>query len=233
MYKCNFCNYKAKYFFVGGNPQAVLTKYGVIGGGRRTHCYCPNCRSKDRDRSLALFLDKELKISKEAYKVLHFAPEAIIERMLRPLDNLDYKTADLLMKNVDYQLDLLQLQIEDDQYDLIICNHVLEHIDNDLQAMQEIFRVLKPGGTAIMQTPIADKLATTLEDPEIIDPIARLETYGQADHVRLYGWDYPLKLRQAGFSLQVKYLQQILGTEAVREAAVIENEPFFIGKKLV
>jgi len=119
-------------------------------------------------------------------KLLHVAPEPNLRTWLRSLPELDYVSADLDMVGNDLKLDLTDIALPDSSFHAIICNHVLEHIPDDAKAMSEITRVLKPGGWAILQTPISLSLSQTYEDFLITDPAERERAFGQNGHVRIY-----------------------------------------------
>lgn len=126
------------------------------------------------------------------------------------MQNLDYTTTDLNSPLADVKADICDLPFKDHSFDFILCNHVLEHIPDDTKAMQEIYRVLKPGGTAILQIPQDLSRETTFEDDSITDPKERARIFGQYDHVRVYGRDYFNKLRRLGFEVkEIAYSSQL------------------------
>ena len=133
-------------------------------------------------------------------KVLHFAPEQPFLKRFRDLKNLDYTTADLDSPIADLHLDVTAIDQPSDTYDVVICNHVLEHVDNANNAFSEIKRILKPGGWAILLVPINPDV-DTFEDPTITDPKERERLFGQYDHVRQFDRDYAEVLRRAGFKV--------------------------------
>lgn len=134
--------------------------------------------------------------------MLHFAPEQAFYKRFRKLKNLDYTTTDLNSPLADVKADICDLPFSDNEYDVIFCNHVLEHIPDDQKAMQELFRVLRSGGWAILQIPQDLKREKTFEDDTITDPKERARIFGQYDHVRVYGRDYFEKLRKIGFQVE-------------------------------
>jgi SAM-dependent methyltransferase len=134
--------------------------------------------------------------------VLHIAPEPAIERRLRGLRDVRYTSGDISGRGVDMRIDVCEIPFADGQFDIVICNHVLEHVLEDKTAMKEINRVLKPGGRAIVIVPIDCNRKSTFEDSEITDPQERLLYFGQRDHVRIYGLDYFDRLRHAGFHVE-------------------------------
>lgn len=175
--------------------------YGY-GHTNRDNRLCPNCLSLERHRLLWLYLKEKTTFFSEKLTVLHIAPEQPFLKKFKKMSNLIYTTADLYSPIVDVKTDIRNMIFEDNKFDFVICNHVLEHIDEEQKAMKEILRVLKPGGKAILQVPIDYSLNTTFEDPKITSAKDREKYYGQYDHVRQYGKDYPQRLRQAGFELK-------------------------------
>jgi SAM-dependent methyltransferase len=135
-------------------------------------------------------------------RLLHVAPERSLVRYLSTLENLEYLTADISGRNVMVPMDLTHIQYPTDYFGAIICNHVLEHIPDDRQAMSELFRVLKPGGWAILQVPLSNRLRDTLEDPTVVSKEDRERVFGQDDHVRIYAADYSGRLESVGFRVE-------------------------------
>jgi SAM-dependent methyltransferase len=173
----------------------------------RAGASCPGCGALERHRLLWLYLSQETNLLHEGLSVLHIAPEYVLRRSLRTLGNLSYLTADLDSALADVHTDVTAMQFADESFDVVLCNHVLEHVDDDLQAMRELHRVMIPGGWGIFMVPVESSRATTFEDPSITDPAERMRAYGQEDHARLYGTDYPDRLRAAGFEVEVPALQ--------------------------
>jgi predicted SAM-dependent methyltransferase len=164
---------------------------------------CPRCGCSDRDRLYALFFKKALQPSK-TNKVLDIAPSASLASFLKKYTNIIYRSADLYMKGVDDKVDLTNMHIyEDNSYDIFICSHVLEHVHDDKKAMQELYRVLKPGGWGIAMVPILLPVKEIDEDPSIVDINERWRRFGQDDHVRVYSKSgYIQRLKEAGFKVQ-------------------------------
>jgi predicted SAM-dependent methyltransferase len=202
-YKCPLCNSRLRTFLAWGSCSPVLTEKQIVGGGYRQSALCPVCDSLDRERLLYLYLLRKTDIQKKPKKVLHVAPEAKIADMLRTRTNIDYLTADISSKDVMVKMDVTNIRFPDDAFDVIICNHVLEHVLDDVKAMSELFRTLKRGGWAILQVPVSLMLKNTYEDPSITTEAGREEAFGQGDHVRVYGQDYPNRLARAGFDVDV------------------------------
>lgn len=177
---------------------------------QRENVLSPSTLSLERHRLLWLYLQNETDFFSAAYKMLHFAPEQAFYKRFKKMKNLDYTTTDLNSPLADVKADICQLPFADNTYDIIFCNHVLEHIPDDTKAMQELYRVLKPGGMAILQIPQDLNRVDTFEDNSITDPKERAKIFGQYDHVRVYGRDYFDKLRAIGFQVdEVDYTTQL------------------------
>ena len=172
--------------------------YGNIGAKNRL---CPKCLSLERHRLLWLYLNNRTNFFKERLKVLHIAPEQAFFRRFRKLNNLEYITADLFSPLADIKMDIQNIPLDDNSFDVVICNHVLEHIDDEFKAVSEVYRILKPGGWAILQVPIDFNRQITFEDKTITSAKDREKYFGQYDHVRFHGLDYPERLRKSGFKV--------------------------------
>lgn len=191
---------------------SAFLPYGY--GKQRPNVLSPSTLSLERHRLLWLYLKNETNFFSENLKVLHFAPEQCFLKRFRKLKNLNYTTTDLLSPIADVKADICDLPFEDDSYDVILCNHVLEHIPDDTKAMQELYRVLKPGGFGIFQIPQEIDRETTFEDDSITDKAERAKIFGQYDHVRIYGRDYFDKLRAVGFKVEeVDYTATLSNTD--------------------
>jgi len=141
-----------------------------------------------------LFLKEKTNFFTADIKLLHIAPELCFIKKFKRMPNIDYTSADLESPLADVKMDVHDIPFDDSSYDVVFCNHVMEHVENDIKAMSEIYRVLKPGGWAIIQSPQDYSRQDTLEDPTITDPKERERIYWQDDHVRLYGLDYGKRL---------------------------------------
>jgi predicted SAM-dependent methyltransferase len=184
---------------------------------QRHNVLSPSTLSLERHRLLWLYLKSETDFFKTHKKVLHFAPEQAFYSRFRQMKNLDYTTTDLNSPLADVKADICNLPFEDNTYDIIFCNHVLEHIPDDTKAMQELYRVLKKGGMGIFQIPQELSRATTFEDDSITDKKERAKIFGQYDHVRIYGKDYFDKLRSVGFKVdEVDYTKTLLKEEITK-----------------
>ena len=150
---------------------------------------------------------------------------------LKTKKNLDYTTGDLVSPIADLHFDLHDIPLEDNQYEVIFCNHVMEHVENDLRCMQELLRIMKPGGWGIMQVPIDGTRDTTYEDPSITTPEEREKHFWQYDHVRLYGTNYPKRLEEAGFEVDIVDFKDEIGPELVERYRLQKNELLYVVRK--
>jgi len=141
---------------------------------------------------------------------------------------LAYQSADLRSPLADLRFDIAEIPLPDASYDLIVCNHVLEHIPNDLKAMTELRRILHPSGVAILQCPIDSSLAQTQEDLTITDPDERRRRYGDADHVRQYGRDYGDRLGAAGFHVERNTLARELSVLEATRYGLMQDEEIYV-----
>ncbi|MFQ3340470.1 MAG: SAM-dependent methyltransferase [Flavobacteriaceae bacterium] len=189
----------------------------------RENALCPGTLSLERHRLLWLYLSRDTTFLMGSLTVLHIAPEQVFYTKFKGLEKWDYTTTDLHSPLADIKADICNLPFEDNQYDLILCNHVLEHIPNDLKAMQELYRVLKKGGTLIAQVPIEESRKITFEDNSITDKKERTLIFGQYDHVRVYGKDYYSRLQSVGF--------QAKGIDFLASLSVTEKERFALPKQ--
>lgn len=198
---------------IDGKSFRKFLPYGYV--NMRENVLSPSTLSLERHRLMWLFLQNEtdffaetssdilfkIRQDNQPLKVLHFAPEQAFYKLFKNQKNIVYTTTDLNSPIADVKTDICNLPFEDNSFDVIFCNHVLEHIPDDTKAMQELFRVLAPNGLGVFQIPQDLKRETTFEDNTITDPNKRTEIFGQYDHVRIYGRDYFNKLRQIGFEV--------------------------------
>lgn len=231
--RCTACGANSHFFlpFTGGVEAipAVLHDLSVVGSDLVRYA-CPKCESNDRERHLLLYcqragIDRHIAQS----RVLHFAPEKRLAAYIAGLTPSKYVKADLYPKTADIQkVDMLAMDFPDAAFDLVIANHVLEHVNDDTRALSEIRRVLRPGGLAILQTPYSAMLFTTFEDQGIRSDAARTFAYGQDDHVRLYGQDIFARFSAAGFTSRVSTHGTTLVDIDPAVYGVNPNEPFFL-----
>ena len=209
---------------IDGKSFRKFLPYGY--GVQRENALSPSTLSLERHRLLWLFLlnDTIFFTSKAKQKVLHIAPEQCFLDIFRKQENLDYITSDLESTIADVKADICDLPFEDNSFDVVFCNHVLEHIPDDTKAMQELYRVLKPNGMGVFQIPQDLSRETTFEDDSITDEKERATIFGQYDHVRVYGRDYFNKLRSIGFKVEeIDYTKKIT-PEKLERYALMKGE---------
>jgi SAM-dependent methyltransferase len=207
---------------IDGKSFKSFLSYGYE--SQRSNVLSPSTLSLERHRLLWLYLKNETDFFTAHKKVLHFAPEQCFLKRFRKLKNINYTTTDLLSPIADVKADICNLPFEDNSYDIILCNHVLEHIPDDTKAMQELFRVLKPGGYGIFQIPQDLNREKTFEDNSITDKNERAKIFGQYDHVRVYGMDYFEKLRSIGFKVDEVDYTATLSTEEINRFCLAKGE---------
>lgn len=190
----------------------------------RENVLSPSTLSLERHRLLWLYLKNETHFFRDHLKVLHFAPEQAFYKKFKNQKNLDYTTTDLNSPLADVKADICNLPFAENSFDVILCNHVLEHIPDDTRAMQELYRVLRPGGWGIFQIPQDLNRADTYEDNSITDKKERAKIFGQYDHVRIYGRDYFTKLRTIGFKVEEVDYTKILSDAEVDRYRLAKGE---------
>jgi SAM-dependent methyltransferase len=205
-HECPVCGAHVRRYLPEGFDLPVLRELDVVGGQHRPERTCPVCRSDSRTRLAWLYLSREVQLTDASVRVLHLAPEIGLYARLAASPTVDYEPGDLEPELYPWaprlrRLDLEALPFPDADFDVVIANHVLEHVVDEARAMAEIRRVLRPGGWAMLAVPIALALDETREDATATTPEARERAFGQADHVRLYGRDYGRRLAHAGFEV--------------------------------
>jgi len=188
--ECACCGGRFRLFLAAGRP-------------RRPDAACPRCGALERHRLLWLYLRERTRLLTDAARLLLIAPEQQLQRRLRGLPHLALVSGDLDSPLADLRLDLQALPFPDRSVDAILCSHVLEHVADARRALAELHRVLRPGGWAILQSPVDAQRATTFEDPRVTGAAERERVFGQRDHARIFGRDYPLWLARAGFEVRV------------------------------
>ena len=209
---------------IDGKSFRKFLPYGY--GKQRENALSPSTLSLERHRLMWLFLrdDTDFFTSKEKIKTLHIAPEQCFLDLFRKQTNLEYITSDLESPIADVKADICNLPFDDNSFNVVFCNHVLEHIMDDTKAMQELYRVLKKGGFGIFQIPQDLSREKTFEDNTITNRTERAEIFGQYDHVRVYGRDYFNKLRSVGFEVdEIDYTKKIT-REKLERYCLMKNE---------
>ncbi len=230
-------NKPVSWFYRGDNVECpvcehTFRKFLPYGNQGIENRLCPFCLSLERHRLIWKFLKEETEFFTANWKVLHLAPEQPFLTRFKALPNLDYITADLVSPLADVKTDIRDMAVfEDNTFDFFMANHVMEHIDEEQKALKEILRILKPGGTAILQVPTDYTRETTYEDPSITSREAREKHFGQYDHVRLYGRDYPERLRKAGFEVTENDMVKKMCKDEIKRFRYDENEIIYVAKK--
>ena len=208
-FKCNVCNKK-------------LRKFIELKSGDKL---CPFCGSSSRNRRLWNILKSEF--LKSDIRILHFSPSRNLKRFLAKDPSLNYITSDFLGEfEADKHYDITKINESDDSFDLIICYHVLEHIEADQKAMNELYRVLKREGSCVIQTPF--KEGEIYEDTTIITAEERLKYFGQEDHLRIYSVEgLKDRLTQSGFEVTVNEYKE----EKTNFNGLSEKEYALLAKK--
>lgn len=202
---------------INGKSYRSFLPYGYV--KIRPNALSPGTLSLERHRLIWLYLQRQTTFFLENATLLHMAPEKALMTRLSKLKHIDYTTCDLESPLAKVKADICDLPFADATFDWILCNHVLEHIPNDTQAMKELYRVLKPGGKALLQVPLDTNREKTFEDDSIVDNSKRTEVFGQYDHVRVYGKDYFNKLRQIGFEVsEIQFGKSLSEVERLRFA---------------
>ena len=227
-FACNFCGNTASAFLTDGEDHAVLVEHQVLSGGLRRNSRCPHCGAKDRDRLVRFFLERQTNLLSSNQNLLHFAPEPELKSWFRSLPTIQqYTDADLNPLAADHIMDITQIPLADASVDVVICNHVLEHIPDDALAMRELHRVLTPGGWAVLQVPISLNLEKTYENWDVKTPAEKEVHFGQCDHVRIYGQDYGDRLAVAGFQVQQIRPDQFLSADEITRYSILPEEVIY------
>lgn len=210
-----------------------LMKALDVVGSDVDHHECPRCGSHDRERHLLLYMRASgILPGLRRMRVLHFAPEKWLSRAIVEESPVDYVRCDLHPQSADIQkVDMLDMPFDDGFFDLVIANHVLEHVEDDLRAVREVHRVLNRGGRAILQVPYSSVLTRTWSDPGIVAERLRKQAFGQEDHVRMFGRDVCDRISSSGLVSEVVSHEGLLGDVDAMEVGVNPEEPFFLFRK--
>lgn len=188
---------------------------------------CPKCGSRQRHRHLWLYLETQTDLlNGGARRLLHFAPERGLRARLSAAPDIDYVSVDIEPGRADRVADIQCLPFDSDEFDVVLCVHVLEHIPDDAAALLELRRVLRPGGWAVLQVPVQGLV--TQEDPAVVSPEDRQRLYGQHDHVRMYGRDVADRIRSAGFDVRVDLFRDQMSSRKRRWYGLDYDLPFSV-----
>lgn len=219
--KCPMCGVRRRRFL----------PYGYVNS--REDALCPRCLSLERHRLIWLWLERHSDLFSSHPRLLHIAPEvSLMRHFKRHYKGLDsYITADLESPLADMHFDVQHIPLDSRSIDVVICNHLLEHVADDRCALRELHRIMRPGGWGIMLVPEDRSRATTFEDDTITDPEERTRLFGQYDHRRIYGRDYDLRLEEAGFSVERISVGSLL-TDQERQLYATGNDDLVVVRKL-
>jgi SAM-dependent methyltransferase len=228
----------AGWFLTGRKVQCPICEKGFrkfLPYGRlnpRPNALCPNCLSLERHRLIWLYLREKTGFFSGKQAVLHIAPEGCFIRRFEDMHQDQYITADIESPLAKVKMDIHKMPFKDNSFQSVLCNHVLEHVTDDTQAMKEIARVLTPGGFAILQVPffhpVPDK---TISDPSVTDRKMREKLFGQDDHVRKYGKDYPQRIEQAGLKAVQEDFVNTLSEEQRQKFGLVRGEIIYRAEK--
>ena len=224
-------------FFIGNKVTCTVCgksfrKFLPYGRKGRPNALCPHCLALERHRLLWLYLQQKTDFFNKELKMLHIAPELCYMDRFEKLPTLDYITADIESPLAKVKMDIHDIPFAENSFDVIFCNHVLEHVKDDLLAMREMYRVLKPGGWAILQIPFFPPIPDqTFEDITVTDPKEREKIFGQDDHVRLYGKDYPERIKRSGFEVKEEDFTKELSPNEVEKGALPKGEIIYVAIK--
>ena len=235
--ECLLCGNRIGHFlpYRGGWDAAppLMRSLQVVGSDLDNYL-CPACGCNDRERHLFLYLRAiGLMDRLSGKKLLHFAPELKLTPLIESAGLARHVKADLFPTTPDVEkIDVLAISYPECFFDFVMANHVLEHVLDDGRALSELWRVLKPGGLAILQTPFSALLERTIFDPGVVSPEVRLLLYGQEDHVRLYGRDIFCRFASTGFINRVATHEQLLADVDAVRFGVNPREPFFLFERI-
>ncbi|MEP7250989.1 MAG: methyltransferase domain-containing protein [Ginsengibacter sp.] len=213
---------------------STFSAFAPFGNIERKNAWCPKCESLERHRLLSMYFKNKTNIYNTPVKVLHIAPEIAFFEHFKSKKNIEYHPADiyahLYPKGTKY-FDILNNDTPDETYDVIICNHVFQYIEEDRKAMKELCRLMKAGGWGIMQVPYDKSRTVTYEDDSITDPLGRERAFGLKEHVRFYGLDYGDRLREAGFNVTVEDYTSEFTDEDNFKYGFWKGDPIFLVRK--
>ena len=211
--QCPICGASARRFLA----------FGLAG---RRNAQCPGCGSLERHRLLWLYLCRHTDLTVRRYDLLHTAPEPCLAGPLGRLPNLRSQSVDRFNPRAQVRADLTDLPFADGRFDVVLSCHVLEHIPDDIAAMAELARVLRPGGWAAIMVPYDPRRPATEEGRHITSPATRLARFGHPYHYRIYGADLSARLSAAGFEVSVVSSERLLSPHQRRRYRINRNHLF-------
>lgn len=217
-----FAAYKLRSLFYRGDQYYCIccdTSFRCFityGNDPRPNALCPSCHSLERTRVLMYYLQREVKLFDRSLKFLHFAPERALEKKIKAHKSTSYFTADINSNLADHVVDILSIPFDNDTFNLIVCSHVLGHVADEAKAINEMLRVLKPNGEAIIMTVINSLLENTFEDDGILSESDRLKQYGESDLLRKHGQDFEQRLQRKDWTVIAKDYRLTFSAEEQR-----------------
>ncbi|MDZ4665601.1 MAG: methyltransferase domain-containing protein [Bacteroidota bacterium] len=216
---------------ISGKTYRKFLPYGYSGRAKRKNVLCPGSLSLERHRLLWLYLKQRTDFFSKPHKMLHIAPEQCFYKLFKAQSNLNYTTGDYNSPIADIHFDLHKAPFNDNSFDVIFCNHVLEHVEDSAVCMKELYRIMKPGGWGIFQVPLDVAAQKTLEDKSIVTEEDREKHYWQKDHVRLFGLDYKDKLAVAGFNVTIDDFVNTISPELQDRYRLPKGEMIYLCRK--
>jgi len=208
----------------------IFLPYGRINS--RQNALCPSCLSLERHRLIWVYLKQKTNFFSTQLNILHIAPELCFMDRFEKQHSEKYITADIESPLAKVKMDIHQIPFHENHFDVVLCNHVLEHVADDIKAMSEIKRVLKPGGWAILQVPFFSPVPdVTFEDNSIKDKREREKIFGQDDHVRKFGKDYLQRIEQAGLKAEADPFVNTLSDDMIKKYGLMKGELIYRGTK--
>lgn len=215
---------------IDGRGYRKLLPYGRV--RTRKNALSPSTLSLERHRAVWVFMKESTEFFTSSSRMLHLAPEYCYIKRFKKLDNLDYVTGDLDSPWADHHFDVHSIPFDDSSFDILMANHLMEHVDDDRKVLREFYRVMKPGGWGILQVPIDWNNPDTEEDRSITDPSELERLYWQSDHLRLYGFeDYPNRLMEAGFEVEVVDIKLYLGEDRYESYCLGDERWIYVIRK--
>ena len=208
---CPICGFEGMFVSVGRPP--------------RWNARCPRCDSRERHRLAYLYYLESGLLADTSLRILHFAPEPFMPRLMSA--HAGYLTTDPALADMARREDIRQLSFADGSFDVVLCHHVLEHVDDDAAAFRELLRVLRPGGRAVLSTPINWSREDSYEDGTLASDVERAAAFGAVDHIRYYGRDFRARLEAAGF--QVEVFRKDKATEL--RSGLLRDEVLFVATR--